>query len=490
MSILLDKMPWPAKYAVASAIAGIALWARFALNGLLPPQGFPFLTFFPAVLLAAYLLGLGPGLLAAGLSVLAAYAFFIPRDKGHDFGIGAGDAIALAVFTAILLVDCIIIHELRTRSRELLEGQRRFLTLTQNSPDVITRFDRELRHVFVSRAIETISGRPAAEFIGKTNTELGMPPDLCSQWESALLEVFRSGSNQSLQFTFEGRAYSAILAPERDEGSGTISYVLGVTRDVTELARQQQTLEQRDKFKDQFIATVSHEIRNPLAAMTSCVGILKAAPAHSDAAPKALQILERQLKVSSKIVDDLLDLSRIRTQKLQMECTDIDLRDAVHVALETCHHQLKEKDLTLESKLPDTPALVRGDLHRLAQVFINLLSNASKFSPPGQRVEVSLIEGGDHFLVKVVDEGPGIPRNMLQQIFQPFEQAQAGLAHRGGLGIGLAIAEHIVSLHSGHLSASSEGIGRGATFEVSLPKLPAPEDTRSPALEFLTSRKL
>lgn len=157
-------------------VAGVALWAvawsaRFALIGILPAQGFPFLTFFPAVMLAAYLFGLGPGLVCAALSVVAAYVSFIPHNADALLGLERGDLIALIFFTSILLVDCVILHLLR-RSRQLVTQREQDLReLTSNSPDVLTRFDRAYRHLFVSGAIVRLTGRPVSDFIGDREDE-------------------------------------------------------------------------------------------------------------------------------------------------------------------------------------------------------------------------------------------------------------------------------------------------------------------------------
>lgn len=169
----------------------LAYGVRLALVGTLPEQGFPFLTFFPAVMLAAYFFGLGPGLLCAALSVAGAYVSFIPHSANTLSGLEKSDLIALVFFSSVLLVDCIVLYLLR-RSRSLAAARERDLRqLTANCPDVLTRFDQKFRLLFVSAAIERLTGRPTSDFIGKTNRELGMPPKLCDVWDDALACVFR-----------------------------------------------------------------------------------------------------------------------------------------------------------------------------------------------------------------------------------------------------------------------------------------------------------
>ncbi|RYY68404.1 MAG: PAS domain S-box protein, partial [Comamonadaceae bacterium] len=215
-----------------------------------------------------------PGLLTAGASIASAWFYFM-RVPGQPTQ--QADLIALAFFGLILVVDCLVLHVMNARKALVLAREHELEALTANSPDVLTRFDRGLRHVFVNAAVERITGRPREAFLHRTNRELGMPGPLCDQWEAALLGVFATGESAALEFAFDTAAgkrhFAAQLVPERDE-QGQVQYVLGVTRDVTERVQHELLLQQEDRRKDEFLAVLAHELRNPLAPVRTGLTVL------------------------------------------------------------------------------------------------------------------------------------------------------------------------------------------------------------------------
>lgn len=458
-------------------VAATGLWAlgwagRHALIGVLPAQGFPFLTFFPAVMLAAYFFGLGPGLLCAGLSVVAAYVSFIPHTDAGVLGLARGELIALIFFSSILVVDCLILHLLSRSRRLVAEREHDLRELTQNSPDVLTRFDRQYRHLFVSGAIERLTGRPVADFVGRTNRELGMPAGLCDQWEAALASVFSEGRPVSLRFGFDGKVFAATLVPEFAPGSGTVKSVLGVTRDVTEIDRHEQALQAHDQLKDQMLATVAHELRNPLTTFSAGVDLLERLPEPSEAVRRTTAAMRRQTIQMSRLVSDLMDLTRIRANLIDLNRSAVDLGAVIQSAVEASQQLSDRKSVRIELDLPAQQVLVDGDAGRLIQVFTNLLTNAVKFSQDGGVVNVRARWLPGMHEVSVIDHGTGIEAHMLDTVFEPFVQSPAGRSLQTGLGIGLALVKQLVRLHGGEVRARSEGLGQGATFTVELPAQP------------------
>jgi PAS domain S-box-containing protein len=345
-------------------------------------------------------------------------------------------------------------------------------TLAENTPDILTRFDRELRHVFVNRAVEKATGQPRERFIGKTNRELGMAPALCDQWEGALRAVLETGTDQSISFAYEGPAgtqyYEARLVAEVGP-DGRVDQALVVTQDVTERARHEQTLLDNARRKDEFLATLAHELRNPLAPIRTGVEVLKLGPSR-EASLKVLGAMERQLVQLVRLVDDLMDVSRIRRGVIELKRERVDVRAVLERALETSGEYVRANGHTLDTQLPDEPIWIDGDPTRLAQVVSNLLNNSAKYTPFGGHVRLAAKLDAGHAEISVTDNGVGLPAEDLPNVFELFSQAKSTLDRsQGGLGIGLSLARQIVTLHGGAVAVESAGLGQGSTFRVRLP---------------------
>jgi signal transduction histidine kinase/CheY-like chemotaxis protein len=232
------------------------------------------------------------------------------------------------------------------------------------------------------------------------------------------------------------------------------------------------------RLKDEFLATVSHELRTPLNAILGWATLLKT---RSDAASidKGIDVIFRNARAQSKLIEDILDVSRIITGKLRLELSAVDLQLIVADALEVVRPSAVAQGITIEVQAPSEPVLLAGDAQRLQQVLWNLLSNAVKFNVPNGRIVVRLEQHGTQVKLAVSDNGKGIDLEFLPYVFERFKQADGSTTRRyGGLGLGLAIVRHIVELHGGSVSVHSEGPGHGTTFSLSLPvraSLPAPE---------------
>jgi len=228
-----------------------------------------------------------------------------------------------------------------------------------------------------------------------------------------------------------------------------------------------------NRLKDEFMATVSHELRTPLNAIMAWVSVLRAG--RPEATARGLEVIERSARAQAKLIDDLLDMTRIISGKMHMSFAVVDARQVLGAALESVAPAAGARRIEIESRYPPGPLAVLADPGRLQQVFSNLLSNAIKFTPEGGHVRVALCESGGMAETTVTDNGPGISPDFLPHVFDRFRQADSATtrAHRG-LGLGLAIVRSLVELHGGSVSAESGGEGLGSTFRVRIPAAPAP----------------
>lgn len=225
-----------------------------------------------------------------------------------------------------------------------------------------------------------------------------------------------------------------------------------------------------DRRKNEFIATLAHELRNPLAPLRSGLHLIKEAGHDHQVVDSARAMMERQLGQLIRLVDDLLDVSRISQGKIELRKESVSLETVMQHTIETCAPHAREYQQKIVVSLPDTPVILHADLTRLTQVFLNLLNNAIKYSEPGSRILVTAKVAGDEVVVTVKDPGIGIEPDFLPHIFEMFAQLHLNSGRtRGGLGIGLSLVKRLVEMHDGRIEAASEGSGRGAEFQVVLP---------------------
>jgi len=240
-----------------------------------------------------------------------------------------------------------------------------------------------------------------------------------------------------------------------------------------ELRAQKRELEEADRQKDQFLSAVAHELRNPLTALTNVARILHSAKVDADIQQRVSNIIERQTAHMARLVEDLLDLARVRCDKLTLRRELIDLRTVVPTAVEFSHPLIEVRNHQLEIAPPAEPLWVSGDPTRLAQVLTNLLTNAAKYTPEGGHIRLTAAREDGAAVVRVRDDGAGIPQEMLSRVFDLFTQiGTAGNDRAGGLGIGLSLVRQLVELHGGTVAAFSDGPGQGSEFVVRLPLLP------------------
>jgi signal transduction histidine kinase/ActR/RegA family two-component response regulator len=260
-------------------------------------------------------------------------------------------------------------------------------------------------------------------------------------------------------------------------------HFVGVCTDITEQKRLEDELRRKadeliraDQSKDEFLAMLAHELRNPLAPILNAVGVLKRLGSDEPISRRAWEIIERQVRHQARLIDDLLDISRITRGKISLRPERLDLVRLVRDTAEDRRTLLEADGRALALQLPDTPVWVEGDPTRLSQVVGNLLDNAAKFTDPGGHIAVTVAAEVEFAVIRVRDTGIGIDPEILPHVFDTFSQADRTLERSsGGLGLGLALVKGLVALHGGEAVAASEGVGRGCEFTVRLPLVASPE---------------
>lgn len=380
------------------------------------------------------------------------------------------------------------VTELRDAQRDLELRELQLQTITDNSPDILARFDRQRRHVFVNRAIERVTGRSRQEFIGRTSEELGLPRERVSQWNDALDRVFQNGQPEKMELALQGpdgrwRNYVSRVIPEPTPG-GEIQHALVIVQDVTEQREAERAIREAERRKDEFLATLAHELRNPLAPLRTSLHILERS--HD---PKTLvqlrTLMQRQLTHMVRLVDDLLDVSRISAGKMNLQRALVSVQAVIDTALDLSSPAIQSARHRLDVVIDPEPLIVEGDAARLSQVLGNLLNNAAKYTPEGGHIVIRAGSMEGMVVLSVQDDGIGIPPDLHQGVFEMFTQVNTSLSRsQGGLGIGLALARSIVKLHGGTIDVVSQGLGCGSTFTVRLPAAAPvpPADPMDPAV--------
>ena len=275
--------------------------------------------------------------------------------------------------------------------------------------------------------------------------------------------------------------WDVIVTPIRDD-AGSVQQLVTVSRDISEQKRAEQEralllasertarseAERAARMKDDFVSTLSHELRTPLNAILGWIGVLKQQQSPETLA-KAIDVIDRNSRRQSQMVDDLLDMSRIMSGKLRLDVQRLDAASVIEEALASAQPAADAKGVRLV-KLLGSAAIVQGDPGRLQQIVWNLVSNAIKFTPRGGMVQVTVRKVDSHIHIQVSDSGQGIRADVLPHVFQRFRQGDGSATrHHGGLGLGLAIVKNLVEMHGGSVEASSEGDGHGSVFTVRLP---------------------
>ncbi len=328
--------------------------------------------------------------------------------------------------------------------------------------------------VQANQAIDRILGRPWSEVIGRSFHELmDIPAD---SEHSAFLKMLQTQHREVFERTLAGRWLHVAVDPVKNQ-QGIVKGALGIVSDVTdrrgmeeELRRRAEGLAAADRRKDEFLAMLAHELRNPLAPILNCLELIRHETATNPHLGELLGIAEHQVRHMSRLLDDLLDVSRFTQGKIQLRKEDLDVSTIVAHAVETATPLVEAKGHQLTVTLPRVPVRLHGDPTRLEQVVANLLNNAAKYSEPGGRITLTADRNGDELVLRVKDTGIGLSPEMQARVFDLFAQADLSLDRtQGGLGIGLTLVRSLVEHHGGSVSVQSPGLGQGSEFTVRLP---------------------
>ena len=373
--------------------------------------------------------------------------------------------------------------EARQELAESYERQSRLFDATLSAiTDFVYIIDREGRFLYANRALLNLWGLTLEAAIGKNFFDLKYPDELASKLQRQIQQVIATKeglSDQTLYTSPTGATghYEYIFSPVIS-ADGTVEAVAGSTRNITAHKRTEtalitarQAAETANQSKDRFLAVLSHELRTPLTPMLMAVAALEHDPGLRTDVREHLGMIKRNIELEAKLIDDLLDLSRITSGKVELNIEEIDLNETVRHVCGSCRSEMQKRSLRLEIELHDTEALVAADSARLQQVLWNVLVNAMKFTPEKGTIRVTTARQiGGRWEVRVQDSGIGIPVEALPRIFDAFEQGSLNVTRQfGGLGLGLAISKALLELHHGSIRAESAGPGQGSAFIIELP---------------------
>jgi PAS domain S-box-containing protein len=375
------------------------------------------------------------------------------------------------------------------RERLALESARQrrmYETALNSTPDLIYVFDLEHRIIYANEALLRMWGVTEAYAYGRKLPELGYEPWHVAMHDREIEQVVATRAPIRGEVPFSGtngrRVYDYIFAPVLGP-DGAVVAVAGTTRDVTErqaaeqaMREQAQRLTESDRAKDEFLATLSHELRNPLAPLRNSFELLRRLPGVDAKLAGVHSMMERQVNHLVRLVDDLLEMSRISRGTLSLRDERVPLETVVRNAVETSEPLVQAARHTLTVDLPDEPLWLQGDPVRLAQILANLLNNAARYTDDGGDIVVRARREGEQAVIAVRDNGIGIAPDVMPRMFEMFSRGHRETGrHQGGLGIGLALSRRLAQMHNGSLDALSDGPGRGSEFTVRLPlAAPAP----------------
>jgi PAS domain S-box-containing protein len=372
------------------------------------------------------------------------------------------------------------VRERRATQRALARRERELADFLDNSLEGLHKVGPDGTIQWANAAELRLLGYSAQEYVGRSIREFHADADVISDILRRLLAGEDLYDQPARLRCKDGSIKHVLIHSNALWEDGKFVHSRCFTRDVTERRRLEQELQKKlhqlaevDRRKDEFLAMLGHELRNPLAAIRNLADLMRRTEQQED--PKYLQrceMLSRQVQQMARLVDDLLDASRITQGKITLQQEPLELMAVVARAIETSRPQINARGHRLSVGMPEEPIRVRGDLTRLVQVFGNVLNNAAKYTPKGGHIHVSATQLEGQVELRVRDNGVGIEAQLLPRVFDLFSQADQTLKRsEGGLGIGLALVRRIVELHQGEVEAFSAGSGAGSEFVVRLPVL-------------------
>ncbi len=383
------------------------------------------------------------------------------------------------------------IYEHQRALREVARSEQRFQQLADAMPQIVYVLDAKRNVLYLNRRWREYTGYDSAD--PETNKKV-IPEEDLQRLYTAWNEHTTKLQAHTCEFRLRSRSgelrwFLRRAAPVINE-DGTVDMWIGTSTDIHEQKQIQSALLEADRRKDEFLAMLAHELRNPLAPMLSIASLLEVKATDTASVQQMGGILKRQTSHLARLVDDLLDVSRITRGKINLQRERVMLQNVLERALEGMHPQLIAKSQAIKLATPQRPISVEGDVVRLTQIVGNLLSNASKFSPQNSTIHVQLEAHDGRAHIAVRDTGAGIDPQFLPHVFELFLQADQSLDRsQGGLGIGLTIVKRLVELHGGQVEARSEGLNRGSEFIITLPLVAEQSSRPGSSADVPASRK-
>ena len=380
---------------------------------------------------------------------------------------------------AALAREVILHKNLLQRSLEALqESEHQYRTLARNFPNgAVCLFDSDLRYLIAEGTGITIPSQDSEDLEGKTIREI-LPPETCNTLEPMYLAAL-AGESMVREVTAGEQIFEVHALPVKND-AGEIFAGMVMTQDITAIKLSEQQLRQQAKdlakvnqMKDEFLAIVSHELRTPLNSILGWAQLLQNRKFDEATVSKGMQTIERNTKYQIKLVDDIIDGSKILQGDFPLHLRSVDPLLVLYGARDLVRELVESKQLKLNLIAQSVEGKIWGDFDRLQQAVWNLLANAVKFTPEGGQIELRLDKKDQWVQIQVIDNGQGISPEFLPYIFERFRQSDSSITREnGGLGLGLTIARHLIAMHGGKIDVTSPGLGKGTSFTVMLPLSP------------------
>ena len=432
--------------------------------------------------------------------------------KGYE--VGAIDYISVPIIPEILRSKVAVLVELYQRHRELQDLNRQltdarlevdsrhasdianqrqlYEAILSNTPDLAYVFDLDHRFTYANEGLLKMWGKPREEAIGKTCLELGYEPWHAEMHVREIDQIVATKKPIRGEVPFTGtfgrRDYDYLLVPVFGP-AGEVVAVAGTTRDITERKQLEEALLESDHRKDEFIAMLAHELRNPVAPIRNAGEILSRLA--TDERQVALAgLLKRQTEQLSRLLDDLLDVARVTQGRIELRPEIVAIQACVQVAVEAVEPMIKERHQQLNVTRSGLSIFVNADKVRLTQCIANLLTNAAKFTPANGNIRVNSRVEDAHAIIEVSDSGVGIAAELLPKLFNVFVQGERSLDRsEGGLGVGLFVCKRLIEMQGGQVAVTSDGLGHGSTFALHLPLAEETADAAKSSSEPTTTKK-